>query len=43
VNKTATSAHDSQSAFCFMLTHVQLQLPAARTQKEQLKLKILKK
>jgi len=27
-------SHNSQSAFCFMPVHVQLQLPAARTQKK---------
>jgi len=33
VSKTASSANNLQSAFCFMLIHVQLQqLPAARAQ-----------
>jgi len=34
MNKTAACAHNSQSAFCFMLIHVQLLAPSyARTNK----------
>jgi len=36
VNKTAASAAQLQSAFCFIIIHVQLQLPAVRAQTKAL-------